>query len=202
MDYPHVIYQTPTQGSFLNHWVDCGTGHRPDKLAVCGLVAYSELQFQVLLATARHALLERRPTRVISGMALGWDLALAVAALDLGLLLTCAIPFEGQATTWHKSPQMIALYHDIISKADRVVIISPPGFSREKMQTRNVWMVDHSDGILALHNGDRFGGTFNCLRYNAGADRKPVHNYWWVFVRLASEVVTLEQGRKALGSRG
>jgi uncharacterized phage-like protein YoqJ len=202
MDYPQVIYQAPTQSGVLNHWVDCGTGHRPDKLAVCGLVAYSDSQFQTLVATAQYALLERGSTRVISGMALGWDLALAVSALELGLLLTCAVPFEGQEKTWHKLPHMVALYHDIISKADRVVVISPPGFTHEKMQTRNVWMVDHSDGILALHNGDRFGGTFNCLRYNARADRKPVHNYWLVFVRLANEAVTREQGRKALGSRG
>jgi uncharacterized phage-like protein YoqJ len=185
MDYPRVIFQAPTVVQFLNHRVDCGTGHRPDKLEVYGLKAYSDLQFQILVATARQALLERRPTRVISGMALGWDLALAVAALDLGILLTCAIPYEGQATSWRKSPHMIALYHDILRRADRVVLVCSPGYSSEKMQKRNVYMVDNSDEVIALYNGDKFGGTYNCLRYAYG--KKSVFNYWSVFVSLARE---------------
>lgn len=183
MDYPRVIYQAPTLVHILNHRVDCGTGHRPDKLEVCGLKAYSDLQFQILVATARHALLERRPTRVISGMALGWDLALAVAALDLGILLTCAIPYEGQETTWHKSPHMIALYRDILRRADRVVVVCPPGYSSEKLQQRNVYMVDNSDEVMALYNGEKFGGTYNCLTYAYG--KKSIINYWSVFLGLA-----------------
>jgi uncharacterized phage-like protein YoqJ len=185
MDYPRILYQAPTLQNILNHRVDCGTGHRPDKLTVYGLIAHSDLQFQILVATARHALLERRPTRVISGMALGWDLALAVAALDLGILLTCAIPFEGQEMKWRKSPQMVTLYHDILRRADRVVLVCPPSYAAEKLIKRNVYMVDNSDEVIALYNGEKFGGTYHCLNYAYG--RKSIFNYWATFVTLARE---------------
>ncbi|MEG3958811.1 hypothetical protein [Microcoleus sp. herbarium2] len=36
------------------------------------------------------------PTHVISDMALGWDMAVAIAMLKLNIPLIFAVPFEGQ----------------------------------------------------------------------------------------------------------
>ena len=45
--------------------------------------------------------LERaRPDAVISGMALGWDQAVARATADLGIPWVAAITFEGQESKW------------------------------------------------------------------------------------------------------
>jgi uncharacterized phage-like protein YoqJ len=44
------------------------------------------------------------------------------------------------------------------------------------MQTRNKWMVDHSDMVLSLWDGSA-GGTANCIEYARHVD-KPVVNIW------------------------
>ena len=55
-----------------------GTGHRPDKLG-----GYSDDVLSKLIKLARTTLFDLKPKKVISGMALGWDMALAYAALAL-----------------------------------------------------------------------------------------------------------------------
>ena len=54
-----------------------GTGHRPNKLG-----GYDDDIYQRLVTLAMTYLEETRPKRVISGMALGWDQALAEAAVN------------------------------------------------------------------------------------------------------------------------
>lgn len=51
-----------------------GTGHRPNKLG-----GYGDDVFERLVALARTYLWHMEPWHVISGMALGWDQALAQA---------------------------------------------------------------------------------------------------------------------------
>jgi len=147
-----------------------GTGHRPDKLG-----GYSPAALSHLIRFARHRLsLLPEPPSIISGMAQGWDSALAFAALELKLPLTCAIPFIGQERMWPKIAQ--DLYKDILNDATHVEVVSLGGFSAEKMQIRNEWMVDHCTHVLALWNGSP-GGTANCIRY-AKQVSKPLANLW------------------------
>src|SRR3546814_19330873 len=63
-------------------------------------------------------------------------------------------------------------FHSILERAAAVEIACPGGFAAHKMQTRNEWMVDHADGVVALWDGST-GGTANCVAY---ADKvgKPV----------------------------
>jgi len=44
------------------------------------------------------------------------------------------------------------------------------------MQTRNIWMVDNCDLVLALWDGSD-GGTGNCIKY-ANKIGKPIVNLW------------------------
>src|SRR3546814_15540871 len=92
-------------------------------------------------------------------MALGWDTAWALAALDLGVPLTAAVPFCGQEKSWPAESQR--RFHSILERAAAVEIVCPGGFAAHKMQTRNEWMVDHADGVVALWDGST-GGTANC----------------------------------------
>lgn len=149
-----------------------GTGHRPDKLG-----GYSDGATQRLVRVARKSIEHLSATRVITGMALGWDQALAIACLELGIPFVAAIPFEGQEGKWPARSQ--ALFRQLREKADEVVVVSSGGYSVEKMQIRNVWMVDHCDRVLALWNGTS-GGTRNCLDY-ARSVKKPVSNAWKAF---------------------
>lgn len=156
-----------------------GTGHRPDKLG--GYTAALDMRLQVL---AMRALREHAPALVVSGMALGWDVALASAAVRLDIPFIAAIPFEGQESRWPESSQY--RYRQLLKQAAGVEIVCTGGYAGWKMQRRNEWMVGlvDADGVmLALWNGSD-GGTANCVRY---AERvgKPVVNLWHEFEVVA-----------------
>lgn len=155
-----------------------GTGHRPNKLGGYSPDATDHV-FRVAQRALEEFLAKDPDLTVISGMALGWDSALAFGALELGLPLICAIPFAGQERAWPTKSQ--DWYHKVLRKATEVVIVSPGGYSSEKMQIRNEYMVDHSDHIAALWNGTP-GGTSNCLRY-ARLQNKPTTNFWEDFLK-------------------
>lgn len=147
----------------------CGTGHRPDKLG-----GYSQEAGERLWMLAYDFLEHHRPTKVISGMALGWDTALADAATDLDIPLIAAVPFLGQESKWPVDSRR--KYLGILDAADDVVYVCEPGYAAWKMQKRNEWMVYHADLVLALWNGTD-GGTANCVRY-ANKVGKEVVNLW------------------------
>ena len=111
-----------------------GTGHRPDKLRIGALDGYHPDVQARLVDLARAALQREQPSRVISGMALGWDTALAAAALELGLPLDAYVPFTGQESRWPEPARR--RYHGILARAARVLVVSEGGFSAAKMQLR------------------------------------------------------------------
>ena len=146
-----------------------GTGHRPNKLGGYGDVAEERL--------SQFALTELRalqPDVLISGMALGWDQAIANAALTLGIPLHCYVPFEGHPNLW--PPRSQRRYARILSRAALVRVCSPGGFMPTKMQFRNRCMVDDCTMLLALWNGSD-GGTANCVAYARSVGRLQV-NCW------------------------
>lgn len=94
----------------------CGTGHRPQKLDGFGHKAQ-----HMLVNLAEDWLADNKPDRVISGGALGWDTALALAALKCGIYLTVAVPFVGQESKWPSESQEI--YRGILERANYVHVV-------------------------------------------------------------------------------
>ena len=170
----------------------CGTGHRPNKLVAASTNGYSNQVLTRLIDCATVYLERRQPSRVISGGALGWDTALAIAAIRLEIPIIVAVPFQDFPDKWQQQDQK--RFYKILNKATDWVLVDEesnykyivPGTTSKtyhisKLQKRNMWMVDNSDRIVALHNGTP-GGTNNCLVYNANTKRLPVDNMWsnWV----------------------
>lgn len=149
----------------------CGTGHRPNKLG-----GYSNEARCRLVDIAEAWLIENKPEKVISGMALGWDQALAHATfrLDPELPFIAAVPFKGQESRWPQESRKD--YQDLIRDAAEIVYVCDEGYAVWKMQKRNEWMVDNSDLILAMWDGSS-GGTANCIKY-AKSKNKPIVNLW------------------------
>lgn len=146
-----------------------GTGHRSAKLG-----GYSDEAFNLLVRIATFWLEENKPDKVISGMAMGWDMALAQATINKNIPLICAVPFRGQESMWSKQTQK--QYFDILNLSNEIVYVSKPGYSPKKMQIRNEWMVDNSDVILAMWDGTK-GGTFNCLEYAKNKQKTIINLY-------------------------
>jgi uncharacterized phage-like protein YoqJ len=157
------------------------TGHRPDKLGGYGIPVLKQL-----VELAKTEIRAKNPDVVICGMALGWDLACAIATIQLRedehlpIQLWAYVPFGAQASQW-KDEKILAIWVKALVKADRVVLLKrgAPADKSEAvkwLQERNEAMIDEGQKILALHNGTR-GGTYNALQYAIKMGR-PIHNCW------------------------
>lgn len=145
-----------------------GTGHRP--------IDYSRLEQRYLEDIAEMAIAQTEPSKIISGMALGWDTAIANVAIREGIPLVAAIPFEGQESRWMDESKKV--YYQILSKASDIVVVSEGGFSRRAMQLRNEWMVDNCDLLIAWYNTSRpRSGTGQCITYANRVGTKYL-NFW------------------------
>jgi uncharacterized phage-like protein YoqJ len=155
-----------------------GTGHRPDKLGGYEHLEHIESR---LLDLCRAALERHRPDQVISGMALGFDIALADAALERGIGLIAAVPFEGVEGRWSASAQ--ARFWRVLEAASEVVYVSERPRSKvqvlDAMNARNRYMVDRADALLSLWSGAS-GGTADCVKYARG--KVPIIALWahWI----------------------
>jgi len=152
-----VVPMGPYDGLVL-----AGTGHRPEKLG-----GHTEVARQKLVAFARDQLAHYNRNgsigKVVSGMALGWDQALAEAAVALDIPVLAAVPCEGQDSTW--PPHARRRYREFLEQRGVTVHVVCPGpYKPWKMQVRNEWMCDRAQYLLGLWDGTD-GGTANCMRY-------------------------------------
>lgn len=165
-----------------------GTGHRPDKLGGWDNTS----GFYKVVEVAVTALEEQNPKGVVSGVAAGWDLALAHAAMELDMHLLCAVPFTGQEKRWSNFWQQ--LYGEAMEYATEVRVLFEPDMSSkhsvvQALHGRNDWMVNYvkekKGKILALWDGSK-GGTAHCIR---SADRAGVEvvNYWNIYSHNSHE---------------
>lgn len=143
------------------------TGHRPEKIG--GFKLPNPTYIKICRAIDAK-LKELKPEKVISGMALGVDQIAAFIAYQLDIPFIAAIPFKGQESKWPLVSQQT--YHKLLKLAVGQVIVSEGGYSPEKMQIRNEWMVNHSDQLIAIWDGTA-GGTANCVAY-AEKVKKPI----------------------------
>lgn len=146
------------------------TGHRPDKL---GGYKLPNPTYMHVCREIEKALIQLKPDKIISGMALGVDQWAANIALKLGIPFIAAVPFLGQEGKWPDSSKKI--YKMLLDKAAEIVIVSEGGYAAGKLQARNKWMVDHADIVIAVYNGDATGGTANCVKYAKEHDKEMVY---------------------------
>ena len=144
----------------------CFTGHRPDKMEL------GEKEIKPLLEKAIDEAIADGYVTFITGMAMGTDIWTAEIVLERkkmnkDLHLICALPhpnFESRRSMTEKMR-----FNKIIKKADLVKEINDHYFTG-CYQVRNEWMVDRSNLVIAVFNGQK-SGTKNTVDY---AKRKGV----------------------------
>jgi uncharacterized phage-like protein YoqJ len=136
------------------------TGHRPQHLSLP--------QREFAKTEISRVLRRLQPEAVISGMAPGVDIWAVEAALSLGIPFDAYVPFPGQESRW--SPEVRKRYFELLGYARTKRIVSPE-FTRTAFQDRNVAMVDDCDVVIAVWNGKRSGGTYNCLKYARSVEK-------------------------------
>lgn len=147
----------------------CFTGHRPSKLAF----GYDETAAGCLSLKARlieavallHA--ERGIGDFVSGMALGvdtWAAEAVLAARSAGMpvRLVAAVPLLGQEARWLPDAQV--RFRRILGDADEVHVLHDGPYAPWMMLSRDRWMVDRSQIIVAAFDGSP-GGTAHTVAY-------------------------------------
>lgn len=145
------------------------TGHRPHRIGSDDLPVKS-----LLYKFAIGVLRTLRPSETIVGMAQGWDTAVAAASRFLDIPYVAAIPYKGYGASWDDKDKRI--YHDLVKDAKEVVFVSEV-YSRKVFANRDKWMVDRGDQVLALFDGNQYGGTWLTIDY-AHEMEKSVLNVW------------------------
>lgn len=106
-------------------------------------------------------------THFITGMADGADLDFAHCVLELrtqipSVTIEAVLPYPivpaRRKTAYQQERDFI------LSQCDHIHETSPY-YHKGCMQKRNVYMVDHSDMVLAIWNGIESGGTWNTIQY-------------------------------------
>ena len=138
----------------------CFTGHRPEKLNEPEEEVKRWLEEKIDQAIADGFL------TFISGCAMGIDIWAGQIVLkrkeqNPTLHLIAATPWPGFARRWNDEWQ--GQYNDLLRQADLVVNVCDH-YHKGVFQQRNVWMVDHSNRVIAYYNGSA-GGTKNTIDY-------------------------------------
>lgn len=143
------------------------TGHRPKGLPF----GYNEKDSRckklkkALKKLILNKIQEENTTAFLSGMALGTDMFAAEIVLELkrkfrDITLTAVLPCRTQAARWNK--ESTAIYENILNKCDKVIVLQEE-YSPNCMHKRNLYMVEHSDCVIAVWSGTE-GGTSNTIR--------------------------------------
>ena len=146
----------------------CVTGHRPARFPF--LREIEDLSYQKYLAELYSNIricIQEGYHHFMTGMAEGADLDFANYVLDFqksnpALILEAALPYpirkNKTVTTYQRDRDRI------LSLCNQQSIISER-YYQGCMQKRNRYMVDCSDLVLAIWNGEKKGGTWNTIQY-------------------------------------
>lgn len=157
-------------------WIDeseiilAGSGHRPEHIAT-GRHTLEEVRGKIFDFYV-DLLKWLRCREVISGLARGFDLWLAWAALETDTRLVGAIPHPEQTRGWPIESQ--DEWISVVESCAEVHTISPTYWAKEgdnALYARNRWMVDRCTHLTSFWQGTR-GGTAWTNDY-AVASEKP-----------------------------
>ena len=102
------------------------------------------------------------------GAAMGADIIcgelvlLAKPRVEKPIKLICVVPFQGQAERWGETWQ--ERYKVLLDQSDEVVCLSET-YDDQCYSTRNRYLVDHADTLIAVYNGTRRSGTYQTINY-------------------------------------
>lgn len=150
------------------------TGHRDVEQEPGELLAFARLSVALMQ--------QRGVTEIITGMARGWDLAVARAAFDLDVPYCAALPFAGQPDNW-PSHDRIEWAH-AVDRASRVTVAGPLPLNAFYIK-RDRWIVDQCHELWALDSG-RPSGSHTTVLYAEDVQRI-VRPLWEPWLRFRAE---------------
>lgn len=156
-----------------------GTGHRFQRLP-CRTAEYHPWAIAAKRKIKEY-LEQAKPDYVVSGCASGFDTWLAEAALDCGFKLIAYPINKHHGFRWEEPHRSRML--SILEKAHEIRYGCSTGQRPEPVDYfhRDCAMVDlisPDSVLLALWDGDKYGGTYNTVAY-AERQQKSIVNLWF-----------------------
>ena len=144
------------------------TGHRPERLGYPELDFETSPEWRKVINWLKEKILELNITDAYCGMATGCDIAYGIAVQELNnetwvnkidrpkIKLHCILPCKNynNKIKWHKI---------LKSGADEWVELSDE-FYKGCDNVRDQYMVDHSDSLIAVWDGNKSGGVWSTIR--------------------------------------
>lgn len=150
----------------------CITGNRPEKFPFnyFDTASIQMTAYNICIRSLAEEFLDRGFDHFITGMARGVDLDFGVEMIRCkklskryeGLTVEAAIPYPEQYLRYDYASRK--KYNYILEYCDRTTYISNE-YSKDCYFRRNRYMVDNSDAVIALWNGEESGGTFYTINY-------------------------------------
>ena len=144
------------------------TGHRPERLGYPELNRETSPEWRKIINWLKEKILELNVTDAYCGMATGCDIAFGIAVMELNneawvykidrpkIQLHCILPCKNynDKISWHKFLKI---------GADEWVELSDE-FYKGCDNVRDQYMVDHSDKLFAIWDGNKSGGVWSTIR--------------------------------------
>jgi uncharacterized phage-like protein YoqJ len=176
------------------------TGHRPNNQYLGGYDLTSNRNMKIMAVLEdyfndiiKDALFSgETEITFIFGGAIGIDTLGYIVAKNLrdkvylkGMIsIILAMPFENQDGAWFRQEDKDRLRYQRIVADSVVQVDKLPKYAVNytvgeyhplKMQKRNEYMVDNSDIVVAVWDGSKKGGTYNCVKYAKANNKKIIH---------------------------
>lgn len=136
------------------------TGHRPERLGYA-IDTFETIDWMRMIDWLKIQMKENNVTDAYCGMADGCDIAYGIAALRLKeegypVRLHCILPCKNynSSNAWYG--QLKEVVDDWVELAEE--------FYRGCDDARDQYMVDHSDKLFAIFDGNKVGGVWSTIR--------------------------------------
>lgn len=97
-------------------------------------------------------------TKLITGMAFGFDLLVADACIDLNFPFVAALAYKDQSKFW-KSSKSRKHFDRCLEQAAETVVVSEGDWDNYKYLIRDTWIVENSDAMICYWAGVEKSGT-------------------------------------------
>ena len=151
------------------HMAVAFTGHRPETIPYIN--DFNSRQYFALEKAVWqevHRCINAGYTTFYCGAARGSDMLCGEIILSEKitnhpeLKLICAISFKEQARGWDFMEKL--QYRELLRRSDRIVQVCD-SYQRGCYHAQNRYMVDNSDVLIAIYNGEPGGGTAYTVKY-------------------------------------
>jgi uncharacterized phage-like protein YoqJ len=171
-----------------------GIAHDPEKLQERSLLPSNEL-----VHLASKALKMYKATRLITSLELGWEQALAKAALEMKIPYIVSFPYPGRDKDWSQENRI--LYYELLSRADELYQVNDE-YSLAALEECRDWQTSQSDLVLALWNYEFESDVFTAIRSALDKDVQ-VCNLWqdWHSLSHLRETTQQKYSRRRKGAQ-